>query len=159
MGKPVRFSDITHASPKTIWDTCISNFQWEAWDHDVQQLSDVSGKCVAGTTFTFDMKDGSQIPVTLTEVNEHKLISYKGTIAGGSVHIQSTISFEPMVDTDSNTSNKPQTRVTYQFAITGILGPVVNFLKWKMIVDGTKTGLANIIRLSEDAEKGNHMNK
>lgn len=159
MGKPVRFSDITHASPKTIWDTCISNFQWEAWDHDVQQLSDVSGKCVAGTTFTFDMKDGSQIPVTLTEVNEHKFISYKGTIAGGSVQIQSTISFEPMVDTDSNTSNKPQTRVTYQFAITGILGPVVNFLKWKMIVDGTKTGLANIIRLSEDAEKGNHMNK
>jgi len=46
-----------------------------------------------------------------------------------------------------------KTKVDYSFATTRFVGGLIMLLNSKPVVHGTETGLANIVRLSEEAAK------
>ena len=139
----VVFSNVAKVPPHVVWKTCLTPMKWESWDPDVQELLQVSGPCETGTKLTFHMKDGAKLPATLTKVVQNESMSYTARLLGGTLVIQSTIALEQI--------SAEQTRITYAFGLSGFLGGLTGALKSKMITDGTKKGLQNMIRLSEEA--------
>jgi len=72
---PCEVSATVKATPETIWSTCFEPMKWESWDPDLNAVSDVSTDCCEeGTTCVFEMKDGSNIPITLSNVEKNFLL-------------------------------------------------------------------------------------
>lgn len=138
------FSQVAQANPSTIWTACFSHMKWEIWDPDVQALLEVSGGCKDGTTFIFHMKDGGEIPGTLSNVVENKSLTFSGGVFGGLVHCEGTVIMEKQ--------EEKVTRIDYTFAVSGCAGALMSIVLAKMMRDGTEHGLANMVRLSEEAE-------
>ena len=44
-------------------------------------------------------------------------------------------------------------KIDYSFELKGFLGSIVSVVKKKECVEGTEGGLANMVKLSEDAQK------
>jgi Polyketide cyclase / dehydrase and lipid transport len=133
------------ASPATIWEACFAPMTWETWDPDVAHIENVSGGLVTGTSFEFIMKEGpvKNIPVVLTDVKEHEVIKYVGSVLKGAMKFDSLVEIFQL---DAHTS-----RVRYSFDMFGVLGSTVNYLNPKAVTNGVDGGLANIKRLSEEA--------
>lgn len=165
---------------ETIWKTCFEEMNFETWDPDVTevcsctslrlkyfascvvwlltlasicltlllQLIDVSGGCHDGTTFTFVMKAGGmQIPQTLSGVKKNESITFYGTYCGSK--ILGTITLSPDYSDETNT----KTKVNYIFYMEWCVGSILKTLNPKAIIEGTEMGLANMVRLSEDAQQ------
>ena len=146
MAPTVRESDVK-ATPATIWQTCFADMKWEKWDPDVVCLEDLSGECIDGTTITFVMNAGpvKKIPCSLSYVKENERLRFAGTALWG------LMSFDGLVEItakDETTSN-----IKYTFDMTGVLGTLVLRLNPAPVVGGTEGGLANMVKLSEEAQK------
>lgn len=143
---PVERSAVAEATPETIWKTCFSPMKWEAWDVDVDHLDNVSGECVEGTTFDFVMKEGNLvIPNVLINVEENKKLTFVGKFARGLMKNMGTVTLTP------EGSNK--TKIDYTFELQGPLGWIFGHVKSEAVVGGTEEGLANMVKLSEEAQK------
>ena len=118
--------------------------KWETWDSDVEKLDNVSGECVNGTTMDFHMKTGSIVTCTLSNVVLNKSLTFSGTAAGGLMKFEGDIRLEPVEDS---------TKVDYTFGLSGVVGSVFQLFKSKYVIGGTETGLENIVRMSEEAQK------
>lgn len=136
---------LVKATPATIWKTCFAPMKWELWDPDVELMQDVSGECVNGTTFVFQMKDSSikKIPVVLSQVQEHESLRFTGGVLGGTMKFDGIIEISVV---DATTSN-----VKYSFDMFGPLGSLVNWLNPTPVSNGVEKGLENIKNLSEAA--------
>ena len=141
----VVFTDTAKVSPQVVWNTCVAPMEWESWDPDIQGLLDLSGGCETGTRLTFHMKDGAKYPAVLNKVVKQEFVSYTAKLLGGTVVIDGSIKLQKVDQSEE------ATRITYSFQLKGLLGGLVGSLKSKLITDGTRDGLQNIIRLSEQA--------
>lgn len=142
---PVKVSATVSASPETIWATCFEPMKWESWDPDLKAVTDVSGGCEEGSTCVFAMKDGSNIPIALSNVEKNKSVDFKGSVLGGLVKAEGKVLIT-QVDTST-------TKIDYSFELSGLAGFIVAMVKKKECVEGTEGGLANMVKLSEEAEK------
>eukprot|EP00542_Grammatophora_oceanica_P019705 CAMPEP_0194047710 /NCGR_PEP_ID=MMETSP0009_2-20130614/25222_1 /TAXON_ID=210454 /ORGANISM="Grammatophora oceanica, Strain CCMP 410" /LENGTH=146 /DNA_ID=CAMNT_0038693395 /DNA_START=9 /DNA_END=449 /DNA_ORIENTATION=+ len=143
---PVDRSAVAEATPETIWKTCFVPMKWESWDVDVDHLDNVSGECVEGTTFNFVMKEGGTVvPNTLMDVEENKTLTFLGVFAGGLMKNKGVITLTP--------EGTDKTKIDYSFELQGPLGWIFGKVKSQAVVSGTEEGLANIVKLSEAAQK------
>ncbi|KAL7577066.1 hypothetical protein ACA910_006806 [Epithemia clementina (nom. ined.)] len=148
----VVFTDTAKVSPQVVWNTCLAPMRWESWDPDIQGLLDVpDAGCQTGAQFTFHMNDGAKYPAVLTKVVQNESLLYTAKLLGGTVVIESSIQLQNLSGSSNNDDNNPATRITYSFELKGLLGGLTGALKSKMITEGTKHGLQNMIRLSEEA--------
>eukprot|EP00548_Thalassiothrix_antarctica_P007485 CAMPEP_0194146510 /NCGR_PEP_ID=MMETSP0152-20130528/20696_1 /TAXON_ID=1049557 /ORGANISM="Thalassiothrix antarctica, Strain L6-D1" /LENGTH=145 /DNA_ID=CAMNT_0038847045 /DNA_START=35 /DNA_END=472 /DNA_ORIENTATION=+ len=141
---PYQFSDSCTATPETIWETCFSDMKWESWDSDVQEVLEPSGGCENGTTFVFHMKSGQKILCTLQDVIKNETLTFKGPFLGGTGSFNGTIRLTPEVNT--------KTKIDYTFGFGGLIGPILTLAAGKAASKGTKEGLENMIRMSEEAQ-------
>ena len=111
----------------------------------MKEVKDVSGGCEEGATCIFAMNDGSNIPITLSNVKKNKSLDFKGGVLGGIVRAEGKVLITPV---DSSTSN-----IDYSFALKGFVGSIVAMVKKKEVVDGTQGGLDNMVIMSEEAQK------
>mmetsp|Transcript_6748 Transcript_6748/g.8207 ORF Transcript_6748/g.8207 Transcript_6748/m.8207 type:complete len:150 (-) Transcript_6748:226-675(-) len=145
---PVESEAIAKAKASTIWKTCFQDMKWEKWDPDVVEVTNIqNGGFMEGGTFDFVMKEGpvKVIPCTISNFQHEKSITFSGSAMGGLLSFSGTIELTPQ-------ENDNETKVYYTFALSGCLGSIVSFANPKPIVAGTENGLANIVRLSEEAE-------
>jgi uncharacterized protein YndB with AHSA1/START domain len=145
MAACVRESDVK-ASPATVWKACIADMKWEKWDEDVVCLEGVEKGLTEGENIVFVMKDGAipKIPVKLTTVKENEHLEYTGSVLYGLMKFRGSVEISAK---DESTS-----RIKYSFSMTGLIGRPINFFKPTLVVHGTETGLANMVRLSEEAQ-------
>ena len=141
----VKRSETVKATPETIWSSCFEKMKWETWDPDVKELKDVSGGCVNDTSFVFVMNDGTNFPMKLSNVTEFQTLTATGSSAGGLIKASLTVLISP-VDAKSS-------KIDYSFGLTGLVGAMVGFFKKKGVVHGTEAGLANMVKISEEAQK------
>mmetsp|Transcript_13693 Transcript_13693/g.29417 ORF Transcript_13693/g.29417 Transcript_13693/m.29417 type:complete len:96 (-) Transcript_13693:265-552(-) len=94
------------------------------------------------------MNDGSNIPITLSNVVKNKSVDFKGGMLGGAVGAEGKVMITPIVEDSS------KSKIEYSFELKGLFGSIVAFLKKKECVEGTKGGLDNMVKLSEEAQKG-----
>merc|ERR1719296_35077 len=94
----------------------------------------------------FHMKTGSVLLCTLSNVAENKSLTFSGSAVGGLMKFEGIIHLEP-TDDDSTT------KVKYSFGMSGAVGSVFQYIQSKYVVGGTETGLENIVRMSEEAQK------
>ena len=118
--------------------------RWETWDHNLRQLRDVSGGCEDGTTCVFVPKDGHEFQFTLSDVEKHKTLTFSGVAAWGTVRCEGRVRITPV--------DRFSTKLEYSFGISGSVGFVVALLRTDDVVTGTEAGLANMVRLSEQAQ-------
>ena len=148
MAPCIRESDVT-ASPSTVWQTCIADLKWEKWDEDVERLEDIKGGLNKGSTLTFVLKGGGQqlskFPCKLTSVKENEVVAYSGSVLYGLIRVWGRIEISQKSDATSH--------IKYIFEMNGILGSAINWYKPDPVIHGTETGLANMVRLSEKAER------
>lgn len=137
-------SAIIEAPPSTIWNTAIAPMKWQDWDHNIQQLRDVSGKCENGTTAIFEQTDGKEFLFTLHDVEEYKCVIFSGRALGGTLKAEGKIVITP-IDNFS-------TRIEYSFELSGTIGFVVALLRKRAVVEGTEAGLRNIVKMAEEAQ-------
>ena len=93
---PVKVSETVVATPETIWKTCFEHMKWEIWDPDLTEVKDVSGGCENGTTCIFSMKDGADIPITLSNVEALKSLNFKGGAYGGIISAEGKVLITPI---------------------------------------------------------------
>ncbi len=98
---PVEVSSNVAATPETIWETCFVPMKWETWDPDLKELKDVSGGCEEGTTCIFAMKDGSDIPITLSNVVKEKSVDFSGGVMGGMIGAVGKVVITPVTSMTS----------------------------------------------------------
>mmetsp|Transcript_8007 Transcript_8007/g.12364 ORF Transcript_8007/g.12364 Transcript_8007/m.12364 type:complete len:145 (+) Transcript_8007:72-506(+) len=135
---------VVSAKPSTVWSV-FTDMKWEKWDPDVERVEDVVGGLADGTTFTFVMKKGGQrIATKLSNVKKDEGFEFKGGFPGGA--------FEGTFEFKENESDKSTTDITYKFELKGIVGNIMGFFGKKAVVHGTEAGLANVVKLSEEAE-------
>jgi hypothetical protein len=92
------------------------------------------------------MKDGgTKIPQTLSGVKKNESLTFSGTFYGSK--IIGTITLTP----EDNDITK--TKVDYTFDMVGFLGFFVKTFRSEYIIGGTENGLANMVRLSEEAQQ------
>jgi hypothetical protein len=92
------------------------------------------------------MKDrGMKIPQTLSGVKKNESLTFSGTFYGS--NIIGTITLTP------DNSDKTKTKVDYSFDMDGCLGFIIKTLRSEYVIGGTENGLANMIRLSEEAQQ------
>ena len=86
------------ATPETIWKACFSHMKWERWDPDLNAVKKVSGNgdCEEGTTCIFAMADGTDIPITLSNVVMNKSVDFNGGKLGGMVRAEGTVRITPI---------------------------------------------------------------
>ena len=143
---PCEVSATVKATPETIWSMCFEPMKWESWDPDLNEVKDVStDSCEEGTTCIFAMKDGSNIPITLSNVEKNKSVDFKGSVGGGIIRAEGKVLITPI---DTATS-----KIDYSFALLGFIGSIVSMIKKKEVVGGTQGGLDNMVKLSEEAQK------
>ena len=144
---PCKVSANVAATPETIWSTCFDNMKWESWDPDLLEVKDISGNgsCEEGTKCVFAMNDGSNFPITLSNVEKNKSVDFKGGILGGFVKAEGKVRIEPVNDTT--------TKIDYSFELQGIAGTFITMIKRKEVVGGTQGGLDNMVKMSEEAQK------
>eukprot|EP00339_Tiarina_fusa_P028288 CAMPEP_0117047172 /NCGR_PEP_ID=MMETSP0472-20121206/32608_1 /TAXON_ID=693140 ORGANISM="Tiarina fusus, Strain LIS" /NCGR_SAMPLE_ID=MMETSP0472 /ASSEMBLY_ACC=CAM_ASM_000603 /LENGTH=146 /DNA_ID=CAMNT_0004759787 /DNA_START=26 /DNA_END=463 /DNA_ORIENTATION=- len=137
---------VVKASPATIWKACFAHMEWEKWDPDVTHMEDVSGGCEEGTLCTFMMKEGpiKRIPCKLSGVKENESLTFSGSVMAGLMQFQGTITISAN-DDDTSTIN-------YAFDMFGLLGSFVYWAKPEAVLGGTKGGLDNMVKISEEAE-------
>eukprot|EP00533_Pseudo-nitzschia_delicatissima_P014687 CAMPEP_0197283926 /NCGR_PEP_ID=MMETSP1432-20130617/25180_1 /TAXON_ID=44447 /ORGANISM="Pseudo-nitzschia delicatissima, Strain UNC1205" /LENGTH=146 /DNA_ID=CAMNT_0042750925 /DNA_START=50 /DNA_END=490 /DNA_ORIENTATION=+ len=142
---PCEVSSSVSATPETIWETCFVPMKWEEWDPDLNEVKDASGGCEDGMTCVFAMKDGNDIPITLKDVVPNKSLTFSGGMLGGAIGATGIVLITPV---DATTS-----KIDYSFELSGCLGGIFGKLNAKAIVEGTEGGLANMVKLSEEAQK------
>jgi carbon monoxide dehydrogenase subunit G len=124
--------------------------KWDSWDPDVERMEDIDESSVLkeGATATFVMEKssgGSKFPIVAVDVEENKAFTFKGGQLGGMVKVLGIIVLEE--------KGENETLVKYTFTMMGLVGTVVAALNSKAIVGGTEGGLANIVKLSEEAQQ------
>jgi uncharacterized protein YndB with AHSA1/START domain len=144
---PVERSATFAAKPETIWKACFAHMKWELWDVDVEKVEDIEGDgCTTGTTFVFVMADsGMRAKTKLSDVVENERLTFSGGMFGGAASFRGDIVLTPESD--------GKTLVNYTFEMKGCLGGLLNVVQKSAVVGGTEKGLANIGKLSEEAEK------
>lgn len=146
----VERESVASASPTTIWNTCFAHMKWDVWDPDVERMEDIDEDkgLVEGTTATFVMKKesgGGKLPIVVVDLEQYKKFTFKGSIMGGLLKFIGTIVLE---ETGEN-----ETLVKYTFGMKGLVGTIFSAVNSKAVVGGTENGLANIVKLSEEAQK------
>jgi hypothetical protein len=142
---PCNFLGTAKATPETIWEICFAHMKWEIWDVDVEAVLEPSGGCENGTTFIFHMKSGQKVNCVLSEVVQHKSLTFSGGFLGGAGNFKGEIKLEPGTEDE-------ETIIDYTFGMGGFFGPVLTLFSKNAIVEGTEKGLENMIRLSEEAQ-------
>ena len=159
MAPCVREADRVKALPSTIWKTCIADMNWERWDEDVvrlEQQGDGGGdsnqllQLREGLSFIFIMKEGPvfEIPVTVLNVKQNELVEYRGSVMYGLIKVWGKIEISP---SNSNETATDLSRIKYSFQLSGFLGSISMWKNPTPVIHGTETGLANIVRMSEEA--------
>ena len=161
MGKVVR-EGVAKASASTIWKSCFQSMKWEIWDPDAKCLENIQLKVLEEDeaakhdgpsgmynhhNFMFHMKNGQKLPTTLTGVESYKSFVFSGKAFLG------MMGFAGQIDLTPDPNNDLETHVKYTFELNGLIGGLFGKLQAKLVEEGTEHGLANIIRLSEEAEQ------
>lgn len=141
------------ATPETIWRTCIEPMKWESWDPDLREVRDVSGNglCMESTTCTFAMKDGQDLPIKLTNVIINESVDFNGCFMNGLIRAEGKVRIMPNANADSSLSTS---QIKYSFELLGVVGMLAMMFKKNEVVDGTRVGLDNMVRISEEAQRG-----
>ena len=111
---PVERSANVAATPETIWNTCFVPMKLESWDPDLKDMIDVTGGCENGTTCTFVMKDGLNVPTTLSNVEKNKSLTFSGGMAGGLLKFEGNILITPVDASNSKIDYKYVYSVLYK---------------------------------------------
>ncbi len=145
---PVSRSAVCQATPETIWKACFEDMKFENWDPNMMGLSEVNGPCQDGTSFNFDMKSGNlKLPTTLSNTVKNQSLTFSGGLLMNSFKFKGDVVITPQQD-DGNKS-----KIEYTFEVTGALGALANLFINSQNVRGVEDGLANMIKLSEEAQK------
>lgn len=95
------------------------------------------------------MKDGgTKIPQTLSGVKKNESLTFSGTFYGS--NILGIITLTPVEGSDKT---KTKTKVAYSFDMDGCVGSIIKTFRSEYVTGGTEMGLANIVRLSEEAQQ------
>merc|ERR1739848_349929 len=149
-GMKVERTGVCAATRETIWRTCFEDVeQWNKWDPDMDKVTDATGPCETGTTMTFHLKDGGKFPMKCENVVKHERLGFTGKFLLGMAGAEGTIVLK---DRAGSTAAAPETEVTYTFKLSGLLGSVFGRMNAKGITHGTEEGLANVVKLSQEAQ-------
>lgn len=144
---PVKRSAVAGATPSVVWSSCFEPMKWETWDEDIVATENVVGGCTEGATCVFVMNEktgGMKVPVLIDGVRENESLTFSGSYGIlGMMKFKGTINLQEV--------DEGKTEVNYCFEIFGWAGPVINMVNHRAIVDGTESGLANIVKISEGA--------
>lgn len=149
----VEFTANVAATPETIWRTCFEYMNWESWDPDLREVRDVSGdgRCHEGTSCTFCMNDGQDIPITLTNVIPNESVDFGGGFLRGTIRAEGKVRIAAKGAVSED--HAPTSEIKYSFELLGFVGMLVTMLKKKQVVEGTRVGLDNMVKMSEEAQK------
>lgn len=100
---------VRHTLPLPIL-TC---FKWESWDPDLKEMQDVKGACANGSTCTFLMNDGSQIPVSLSNVEKNKSLTFSGGMFGGLLSFKADVLISPLDASSSKVDYRLDTELHF----------------------------------------------
>ena len=144
------------ATPETIWRTCIEPMKWESWDPDLREVRDVSGtgSCMEGTTCIFAMKDGQDLPIQLTNVVINESVDFNGSFMNGYLRAEGKVRIMPNVNNADSSLSASTSQIKYSFELLGVVGMLAMLFKKNEVVDGTRVGLDNMVRMSEEAQRG-----
>lgn len=147
------------ATPETIWRTCIEPMNWESWDPDLRKVRDVSGngRCQEGTTCTFAMNDGQDLPIKVTNVIINESVDFDGSFLNGLIRAEGKVRIMPGTTNSSSVDAADPlstSQIKYSFELLGVVGMLVTMFKKNEVVGGTRVGLDNMVRLSEEAQRG-----
>lgn len=145
---PFTFTLTAKAPPSIVWKTCLLEPKlFEEWDPDVKEIlgTEPGVPSKDGMEIVFHMNDGLKIPMTLSNVVENKSLTFGGSAMGGVIKFQGDVVMKSVAD-DS-------TEITYTFGLTGCLGGVMSVVGRKAVEGGTKGGIDNMVKLSEEAAK------
>ncbi|KAJ1456311.1 hypothetical protein M885DRAFT_517790 [Pelagophyceae sp. CCMP2097] len=130
------------ATPAEVWQRCFVGMNWESWDPDVVRMVDVSGGLVNGTTFKFEMKEGTKfLNCTLSNVVEETGFTFGGSAFHGFLCYEGNISLA------SGTAGT--TTVTYSFSMGGTVGVLAATANRDGTLGGAQRGLENIVALTQ----------
>ena len=93
---PYQVSSTVAATPETIWESCFADMKWETWDPDVRECKDASGPCENGTTAVLAMTNGTDFPITLSEVVFGKSVTFSGALLGGMMGCKGVVGISPV---------------------------------------------------------------
>jgi hypothetical protein len=137
---------IVAADAETIWKTCFASLEFDKWDPDLKEISNKSSdECKDGTKLTFVMKDGNELPMTLSNVKENKSMTFAGGVLMNAMFGKGTFILTP----DDEDGSK--TKVEYTFELSGCLGAILSMVNKAAVIGGTEHGLENVKRMSEKA--------
>jgi hypothetical protein len=142
---PVVRSATVKATPSKIW-SIFGDMKWESWDPDLESVENIEGGFADGATATFVMKKesgGMKFPIVITNFIPEKQFTFEGKAVGGLLKFAGTFELEPKTDNE--------TTVTFTYSMTGMLGGLMTMFNSKAVVGGTEGGLANVVKLSEEA--------
>jgi hypothetical protein len=94
---------------RTSYLLLILASQWESWDPDLKETKDVVGGCENGTTCTFVMNDGNNIPVLLSNVKQNTSLTFSGGMFAGLLKFEGRVLISPI---DSSTS-----KIDYRYVV------------------------------------------
>ena len=108
----------------------------------------MSGPLQVGTTFTFMLKNGSSFESRILDVLEEesrKSLIFSSSLLCGAIELRGEIEM---------TEENMRTNIQYAFSTHGCCAGFVslNSNVQREIANGVRVGLANIIRISEEAE-------
>ena len=120
------------------------NYILNLQDIDITGLENVSGGCVNGTTFTFVMKDGPNVNLKLSQVVQFKTLTFNGKVFG-IAKARGKVVITPIDST--------KTTIDDSFDFYGCIGSIIGWLNKAKTVKGAEGSLANMKKLSEEAQK------
>ena len=97
------------------------------------------------------MKSGQKIHCTLTNVVKNECLTFTGPFLGGAGKFEGTVKLIP--EGDKGNTGTASTKIDYTFGWGGFMAPLLNLFAGKAARDGTKHGLENMIKLSQEAQQ------
>jgi hypothetical protein len=99
------------------------------------------------------VKDGQDLPIKLTNVIINESVDFNGSFMNGYLRAEGKVRIMPNVNNaDSSLSSTSQ--IKYSFELLGVVGMLAMMFKKNEVVDGTRVGLDNMARMSEEAQRG-----
>ena len=132
-----RTADIA-ASPEVVWAYLADLPSWASWDPDIASVHRVRGTIADGGSFSVRMTSGLRGTITFVTAVPARRSVWDAALLGGLVRAQGVFILTPL--------RGGHCRLCYRFQMVGLPGRLVGRLSRRLIQDGVRDGLENIVQ-------------
>ena len=132
-----RTADIA-APPEVIWAYLADLSRWAEWDPDIASVDEIRGTIEAGGSVSVRMTSGLRGRITFVSAIPARRSVWDAALVGGLIRAQGVFILTPL--------DESHTRLCYRFRMVGLPGRSVGRFSRRMIRDGVRDGLENIVQ-------------